>query len=73
MRFHREVIKVEEVRKRIEQHIQIGKTERISLEQSMGRYLTEDIYANQPFPHFQRSGMDGYAIRSVDTAGATRE
>ncbi|BCU81191.1 molybdopterin molybdenumtransferase [Polycladomyces abyssicola] len=73
MRFHREVIKVEEARKRIQQHIQIGKTERISLEQSMGRYLAEDIYSNQPLPHFRRSGMDGYAIRSIDTTGATRE
>jgi molybdopterin molybdotransferase len=73
MRFQREAIKVEEARKRIHQHIRVGEAERIPLKQSMGRYLAEELTTTHPLPHFRRSGVDGYAIRSVDTDGATRE
>lgn len=73
MRFHREVVKVEEAQKRIHPYIRAGKTEKVALEHSFGRYLAEEIQANEHLPHFRRSGMDGFAIRSADTKGASRE
>jgi molybdopterin molybdotransferase len=45
--------------------------ERIPLEQSFGRVLGEDILAPEDLPSFHRSSMDGYAVKSRDTFGAT--
>src|SRR5512140_3277460 len=38
---------------------------------SLGRVLAEDIRAPQPLPDFQRSTVDGYAVRAGDTYGAS--
>lgn len=54
---------------------QIRPTERVeavSLEAADGRILAEDIRARQAVPAFPRSAMDGYAVHSVDVAGATQ-
>ncbi|SFJ62589.1 molybdopterin molybdotransferase MoeA [Thermoflavimicrobium dichotomicum] len=72
-RYQREAIKVSEAQARIHPYVRAGQTETISLHESHGRYLAEDIYANEHLPHFRRSGMDGFAIRSEDTQGASRE
>ena len=40
--------------------------ETISLETARGRYLAEDIVADTDMPPFDRSQMDGYAVRSDD-------
>ena len=45
-------------------------TEVIKSEESLGRILAEDIFAEDNVPHFRRSTVDGYAIRSADTAAA---
>lgn len=72
MRFGREAIKVEEARARIAPYVQCGKIEEVNLLESIGRRLAEKINATDPVPHFRRSGMDGFAVRSVDTHGASR-
>jgi molybdopterin molybdotransferase len=38
---------------------------------ALGRYLAEDVVANDPLPPFSRSTVDGYAVRAADTYGAT--
>jgi molybdopterin molybdotransferase len=38
---------------------------------SLGRILAEDIFAPHPLPEFQRSTVDGYAVRAQDTHGAS--
>ena len=38
---------------------------------SLGRILAEDIIAPHPLPDFQRSTVDGYAVRAGDTHGAS--
>ncbi|SEM67757.1 gephyrin-like molybdotransferase Glp [Lihuaxuella thermophila] len=73
MRFNREIVKVAEAQQRVRPYIRTGKTEKVALLDSFGRYLAEDIRANEPLPHFRRSGMDGFAIRSADTKGASRD
>lgn len=44
--------------------------EYIDLINSSGRVLAEDIYAPIDHPPFDRSEVDGYAVRSIDVAGA---
>ncbi len=46
------------------------KTERISLLESLGRVLAEDVAAGCDIPPFNRSVVDGYAVRSRNTFGA---
>ncbi|MDI3317151.1 MAG: molybdopterin molybdotransferase MoeA [Bacillota bacterium] len=40
------------------------------LEKAAGRILAEPLHAPRPLPHFDRAAMDGYALRSAETAGA---
>lgn len=42
----------------------------ISLEDSLGYVLAEDIVATYDIPRFNKSPYDGFAIRSEDSAGA---
>ena len=41
-------------------------SERIALAQARGRYLAEDVVADSDLPPFDRSQMDGYAVRASD-------
>ena len=51
----------------------IDRSETVSLEHANGRVLARDVVAGADVPPFTRAGMDGYAVRARDTAGATRE
>jgi molybdopterin molybdotransferase len=46
-------------------------SESIDVSTSLRRVLAEDIIAPHPLPDFQRTTVDGYAVRSQDTFGAT--
>src|SRR3989338_8712289 len=43
------------------------------LSASIGRVSSEDLMAPATLPPFDNSAMDGYAVRSSDTVGATAE
>lgn len=45
--------------------------EAISLEASLGRILAEDIIAQESIPAFDRSTVDGYALKASDTYGSS--
>ena len=45
--------------------------ETVDVPYSLGRTLAEDILAPHPLPDFQRSTVDGYAVRAEDTHGAS--
>ena len=45
-------------------------TETITLESSVGRILAAPVTADTDIPGFDRSVVDGYAVRAKDTAGA---
>jgi molybdenum cofactor synthesis domain-containing protein len=47
------------------------KFEKISLADATGRVLAEDIISDTDLPPFDRSQMDGYAVRAPDTTEAT--
>ena len=46
-------------------------SESIDVISSLNRTLAQDILAPQPLPDFQRSTVDGYAVRAGDTHGAS--
>jgi molybdopterin molybdotransferase len=46
-------------------------SELIDVPATLGRVLAEDIRAPHPLPDFQRSTVDGYAVRAGDTHGAS--
>src|SRR2546425_5154012 len=46
-------------------------TERVPLAQSLRRVLAQEIRASSDLPAFDRSTVDGYAVRSVDTGRAS--
>ena len=46
-------------------------TEEVPLMQLPGRVLAEDVINEEAVPGFNRSTMDGYAVRSSDTGGAS--
>jgi molybdenum cofactor synthesis domain-containing protein len=48
----------------------ITRVEEIPLGEAAGRVLAADIVAGFNVPPFNRSSMDGYAVRASDTAGA---
>ena len=45
--------------------------ETVALEDALGRVLAEDVRADVDVPGFDRSNMDGFAVRAEDTYGAT--
>jgi len=47
------------------------RSETISLADSLGRILIQDIPATCAVPHFRKSTMDGMAVRAADTFGAS--
>ena len=49
----------------------IGGAENVSLAAAMGRILVEDIAATEYVPDFDRSTVDGFAVRARDTFGCT--
>ncbi|MDP4098669.1 molybdopterin molybdotransferase MoeA [Paenibacillus sp. P96] len=66
-KFKRSAISVEEAQKRVLEHTASGTTEFVPLSEAHGRFLAVPLHAPHPFPHFRRSGMDGYAVVSADT------
>lgn len=57
----------------LEQTKEIKECEIISLWEAAGRVLAEDIIAVRNQPPFDRSPLDGYAVRSEDLKGASKE
>lgn len=43
-------------------------SENIPLHSALNRILAEDFIANEDLPRFDRSAVDGYAVRAVDTS-----
>jgi len=44
--------------------------EPVALHDARGRVLAEDVISDEPVPGFDNSAMDGFAVRSADTAAA---
>jgi len=66
-------IKVDEARKIILEKIQTQGTEKVSINEALGRILSEDIIARRNNPPMDNSAMDGYALIAKDVELATPE
>ena len=60
----------EEVRKLTIKFVSLD-SEAVGLENSFSRVLADDVRADHDLPQFNRSTMDGFAVRSIDTFGAS--
>lgn len=67
-----EVVSPEEARERFTRHIDLSPlpAESVPLACALGRVLAHDIAAPIDVPPFDRSGVDGFAVRCADTNGA---
>jgi molybdopterin molybdotransferase len=64
------MISVAEAIQIIRQQTHTLPVEQVSLRDALGRVLAQDIVADSDLPPFDRSQMDGYAIRAVDAQAA---
>jgi len=48
-----------------------GRIEQVGLEKALGRFLGEDVIAQEDVPAFDRSTVDGFAVRSADLRGCS--
>lgn len=67
----RQLVSLEEALELLNQHIQPMGVEQEELVNSLNRILAEDILAPIDLPPFDRSPLDGYAIRAEDTLTAS--
>jgi molybdopterin molybdotransferase len=73
MRPFESIIPIEEARRILDSAaIPLDRTERLALDDATGRVLATDVRAPRDVPAFDRSAMDGYAVRARDTQGASR-
>ncbi len=70
-----EVLDRDEAEKRWRERIDAATLagERIGLDHALGRVLAEDVRSPVDVPGFDRSNMDGFAVRAADTFGASEE
>ena len=70
-RFNRRAIKVDAAQRLVLEAALPGRVEMVPLGQACGRRLGEPLTVTCDWPPFARSGLDGYAVRSADTAQAS--
>lgn len=51
----------------------IMEVEKVNLTAALDRVLAEPVIADHSLPPFDRSPLDGFAVRSIDTQGANRD
>jgi len=68
-----EVVSAEDARARFEKHLDLSPLagERVALGDALGRVLAGDVVAAVDAPPFDRSNVDGFALRAADTLGAS--
>jgi molybdopterin molybdotransferase len=71
MKFFNTLSLEEAVSRMLEKCVPQVEKEIVPLGKCLGRTLIEDIKAPYPLPQFSRSTVDGYAVHSADTTGAS--
>ncbi|MUT67963.1 gephyrin-like molybdotransferase Glp [Paenibacillus sp. NEAU-GSW1] len=70
-KYVRRAVKVEDAQHAIRQHIRQANSEYISIDSCLHRTVSETLSSLECMPHFRRSGLDGYAVRSEDAESAS--
>jgi molybdopterin molybdotransferase len=71
MKGFRERAEVAEVLRMLDARVECLETERVEVVDAAGRVLAAEVRSSIDVPHFDRAAMDGYAVRAVETFGAT--
>jgi molybdopterin molybdotransferase len=66
------MLSAEEAKSIILSYTKSFRNETVSLLEAHDRVLSADIYSKDDIPPFKNSSMDGFAVRSIDTVGATK-
>jgi len=66
------MISVENALREILSYVRPLGSQTVALTESLNRVLAQDLYCDADIPGFDNSAMDGYAVRSSDTKGASR-
>src|SRR5476651_1991874 len=68
-----EVVSAEEARTRFSAHLDLSPlaAETVALGDALARVLAHDVVAAVDAPPFDRSNVDGFALRAADTIGAS--
>lgn len=67
------MLTVEQAQEIVLDSVTVSGTERKPLPDAQGRVLAEDVAPKYDVPPHDNSSVDGYAVRAVDTAGASGE
>ena len=67
------MISVDEALEKVLEHIDVLEAEESPVLGCLGQVLAEDIFSSINIPPLDNSAMDGYAVRSADTRGASRK
>lgn len=68
----RKPIKVQDAIQRMMNYKKTGSLQYVPIEDSYGHFLGQDLIADHDVPFFDRSPYDGFAVRAMDTVGASR-
>lgn len=64
------MISISKAKKSVKSETFLLKNEKVHISKVVGRILAEDIFADMDLPPFDRSQMDGFAVRTVDVKDA---
>ena len=74
MRLFGTLLSFEEAQRIIDANIEpINRVEAINIDDCLNRTLAEDVIATRNAPPFDRAAVDGYALKSRDTFGVSRQ
>jgi molybdopterin molybdotransferase len=66
------VVDIKEATKIIDENFYLEpRVEKVPLSKALGRIIYKDIISQENIPGFRRSSVDGYAVKSKETAGAS--
>ena len=67
------MISVDQALEKVLEHIDVLEAEESPILGCLGQVLAEDIFSSINIPPLHNSAMDGFAVRSADTCGASRQ
>ena len=67
------MIPLEDAQSHVMESIKTLESENVHLLQGRNRVITEPIMSNESIPPFDNTAVDGYAVKAIDTKGATQE
>jgi len=67
------MISVDQALEKVLAHIDVLEAEESPILGCLGQVLAEDVFSSINIPPLDNSAMDGYAVRSADTRGASRQ